>query len=93
MSIILQERERARQRGPGTRLRLACMKYLAVLRASAASNVAYIAEVVFRALFLIALIFIIGQLWKTTFAQHGSLLPGFTVNSMVWYLAAMDTYI
>src|SRR5579883_1596048 len=91
MSTILQERELARQRGPGARLRLACLKYLAVLRASAASNVAYIAEVVFRALFLIALIFIIGQLWKTTFAQHSSLLPGFTVNSMVWYLAAAET--
>jgi len=91
MSTILQERELARQRGPGARLRLACLKYLAVLRASAASNVAYIAEVIFRALFLIALIFIIGQLWKTTFAQHSSLLPGFTVNSMVWYLAAAET--
>jgi ABC-2 type transport system permease protein len=36
------------------------------------------------------LIYIIGQLWRTTFAQHGSLLPGFTVKSMVWYLAAAE---
>jgi len=91
MSILLQEREQARRRGRAARLRLACVKYLAVLRASAASNGAYLAEVIFRALFLIALIFIIGQLWVTTFAQHGSLLPGFTVNTMVWYLAAAET--
>ncbi len=90
MDILLKEREQARQRGLQARLRLACLKYLAVLRVSAANNLAYIMEVLFRALFLIALIYIIGQLWKTTFAQHGSLLPGFTVNSMVWYLAAAE---
>lgn len=90
MSSILQERERARRRGPATRLRLVCAKYLAVLRISAASNVAYIAEVLFRALFLVALIFIIGQLWQTTLARYGSSLPGFTVNTMVWYLAAAE---
>lgn len=73
------------------RLRLACLKYLAVLRVSAASNLAYMFEVVFRALFLVVLIYILGQLWRTTFAQHGSLLLGFTVNSMVWYLAAAET--
>lgn len=91
MDILLEERERARRRGPVARLRLACVKYLAILRVSAANNLAYLFEVFFRALFLIALIYIIGQLWKTTFAQHGSLLPGFTVNSMVWYLAAAET--
>lgn len=91
MSIILEEREQARQRGLPARLRLACMKYLSILRVSAANNLAYIMEVIFRALFLIALIYIIGQLWKTTFANHGSLLPGFTVNAMVWYLAAAET--
>ncbi len=90
MSILLQERERARQRGLRDNLRIACIKYLAVVRVSAASNLAYIMEVIFRALFLIVLIFIIGQLWKTTFAQHGSLLPGFTVSDMVWYVAAAE---
>lgn len=90
MSMLLHEREQARAHGPVTRLRLACVKYLAVLRASAASNMAYIAEVLFRALFLVALIFIIGQLWQTTFAQHGSLLNGFTINTMIWYLAAAE---
>lgn len=92
MDILLEEREQARRRGLLERLRLACLKYLAVLRVSAASNLAYITEVIFRALFLVFLIFIIGQLWKTTFANHNSpLLAGFTVNDMVWYLAAAET--
>lgn len=91
MSTILHERERARARPLRTRLRLSCLKYLAVLSTSAANNLAYLAEVLFRALFLIALIFIIGQLWQITFAQHAALLPGFTVNSMIWYLAAAET--
>ena len=91
MSIILEEREQARRRGLLIRLRLVCMKYLTVLRVSAANNLAYIMEVIFRALFLIALIYIIGQLWKTTFANHSSLLPGFSVNALVWYLAAAET--
>jgi ABC-2 type transport system permease protein len=73
------------------RLRLALVKYLAVLRVSAANNLAYIAELIFRALFLVSLIYIIGHLWKTTFSLHSSLLQsGFTVNSMVWYLAAAE---
>lgn len=92
MDVLLEEREQARRRGPLESLRLACLKYLAVTRVSAANNLAYIMEVIFRALFLIFLIFIIGQLWKTTFANHSSsLLAGFTVNDMVWYLAAAET--
>lgn len=90
MDILLKEREQVRPRGPKTRFRLACSKYLAILRVSAANNLAYILEVIFRALFLIVLIFVIGQLWKTTFSQHGSLLAGFTPNTMVWYLAAAE---
>lgn len=91
MDVLLEERERARKRPPLASLRLACIKYLAVLRVSAANNLAYIMEVIFRALFLIVLIYVLGQLWQATFAQHGSLLPGFTTTDMVWYLAAAET--
>lgn len=88
MDIILKERER----GLLESLRVAGGKYLAVLRVSAANNLAYIMEVLFRAVLLVFLIYIIGQLWKTTFAQHASaLLTGFTPNDMVWYLAAAET--
>jgi ABC-2 type transport system permease protein len=91
MDISLEERERSRQRGPLAQMRLAWLKYLAILRVSAANNMAYLMEVIFRAVMLVFLIYIIGQLWKTTFALHGSLLPGFTVTDMIWYLAAAET--
>jgi ABC-2 type transport system permease protein len=67
-------------------------KYTAVLRVSVANNLAYIYEVVFRSLFLIVLIFVFGQLWKTTYSARGvSLLGGFSINAMIWYLAAAET--
>lgn len=67
-------------------------KYSAVMRVSVANNLAYIYEVVFRSLFLIVLIFVFGQLWKTTYAARGvSLLGGFSMNAMIWYLAAAET--
>lgn len=91
MDVLIEGREYPRQ-GLIRRLRLVSLKYAAVMRVSAANNLAYIMEVIFRALFLIALIYILGQLWKTTFAQHNSsLLKGFTVNTMIWYLAAAET--
>ena len=74
------------------RIRLSAGKYTAVLRVSVANNLAYVAEVVFRTLFLIVLIFIFEQLWKTTFAVKGiTSLGGFDINSLVWYLAATET--
>jgi len=66
-------------------------KYRAVLEMSIASNLAYIMEVVFRALMLVAIVFILSQLWKTTFSIRGaSTLGGFSVNSMIWYLIAAE---
>lgn len=74
------------------RLRYAWRKYSAVLQVSIANNLAYIMEVFFRALLLIVLVFIIGQLWKTTFSVRGaSTLSGFTISDMVWYLVAAET--
>ena len=67
-------------------------KYSAVMRVSIASNLAYMMEVFFRALLLIVLVFIIGQLWKTTFSVRGaSVLNGFTISDMIWYLVAAET--
>ena len=67
-------------------------KYTAIMRVSIANNLAYLAEVFFRALFLIAIIFIMGQLWKTTYAAHGAtLLRGFSINDMIWYVAITET--
>jgi ABC-2 type transport system permease protein len=74
------------------KLRHAWRKYAAVLRVSIANNLAYMMEVFFRALLLIVLVFIIGQLWKTTFAARGAtILSGFTISDMIWYLVVAET--
>ncbi len=70
---------------------LSLWKYIAVLRVSVASNVAYVSEVFFRSLLLIILVFILSQLWKTTFELRGAhILNGFSINDMVWYLVAAE---
>ena len=80
------------QRSAGRRLLLLFAKYFAVFRVSIASNLAYAMEVVFRALLLIAMVFILSQLWKTTFELHGAkILNGFTIADMVWYLVAAES--
>ncbi len=67
-------------------------KYMAVLQVSIASNLAYIAEVFFRALLLVVLVFILAQLWKTTFSARGAIrLSGFSISDMIWYLVAAET--
>ncbi len=70
---------------------LGLSKYVAVLQVSVASNVAYIMEVFFRALMLIAIVFILSQLWKTTYTIRGAkLLSGFSISDMIWYLCATE---
>jgi viologen exporter family transport system permease protein len=74
------------------KVRLSLQKYVAVARVSIASNLAYVMEVFFRALLLVVLVFILGQLWKTTFSARGAkVLSGFSISDMVWYLVAAET--
>lgn len=66
-------------------------KYVAILRTSVASNLAYVNEVIFRSLMLVTLIFVLSQLWKTTFAARGTTtLSGFSIANLVWYLVAAE---
>lgn len=70
---------------------VAFWKYAVVLRVSVANNLAYMMEIFFRALMLIVLVFILTQLWKTTFALHKEkVLSGFSISDMVWYLIAAE---
>jgi ABC-2 type transport system permease protein len=67
-------------------------KYVAIMRVSIANNLAYVMEVFFRALLLVVLVFILGQLWKTTFSARGvTVLKGFSISDMVWYLVIAET--
>ena len=82
----------AQEQSPTRKLSLVLQKYSAVLHVSIANNLAYLMEVFFRALLLTAIIFILGQLWKTTFSARGAkLLSGFSITDMLWYLAASET--
>ncbi len=76
----------------GQRASFFLQKYMAVLRVSIANNLAYLMEVFFRALLLVVLVFILGQLWRTTFSARGAVrLSGFSISEMVWYLVAAET--
>jgi ABC-2 type transport system permease protein len=67
-------------------------KYVAIMRVSIANNLAYVMEVFFRALLLVVLVYILGQLWKTTFSAQGvTVLRGFSISDMVWYLVIAET--
>src|SRR5882672_3983126 len=86
-TLLLPSRRHITQRA-----RLEFLKYGLVLRVSIASNLAYISEVFFRALLLIILVFVLTQLWKTTFSLRGArVLSGFTISDMVWYLGFAET--
>ena len=67
-------------------------KYMTVLRISIANNLAYLSEVFFRALLLVVLVFILSQLWKTTFSLRGAqTLSGFSIADMIWYLIIAES--
>jgi viologen exporter family transport system permease protein len=52
-------------------LNLSLQKYAAIMRVGIANNLAYVMEVVFRALLLVVLVFVLGQLWTTTYTSRG----------------------
>lgn len=94
MSATIQRSRRSRGQIVRTvrTMRLAWRKYSAVMHVSIANNLAYLMEVFFRALLLVVLVFVLGQLWKTTFSSRGvTLLSGFSISDMIWYLAAAET--
>src|SRR6266487_1969687 len=88
MDTIILRPERNRVQ----RWQQAFWKYVAVLQVSIANNLAYIAEVFFRAFLLVILVFILSQLWKTTFTARGAkVISGFSISDMVWYLVLAET--
>jgi ABC-2 type transport system permease protein len=85
-SILRPERSRLQKR------QFTIRKYVAVMQVSIANNLAYIMEVLFRALFMIVVVFVLSQLWKTTFSTRGTkLISGFSMHTMIWYLVCAET--
>lgn len=70
----------------------ALRKYLAVASVAARSNLAYFGEAASRVLFLGVILYIFMRLWKVTYSETGATqLGGFTLEQMLWYLAATET--
>lgn len=67
-------------------------KYFWVGFISAKSNLAYLAEVAGRVFFLGIILFIFLRLWQVTFTQtHSTILGGFTLTQMLWYLVVTES--
>jgi ABC-2 type transport system permease protein len=70
---------------------LSIRKYTWVGLTAARSNLAYLAEVATRAVFLGVILYIFLQLWRVTYAETGAAqLGGLTLPQMLWYLAMTE---
>ncbi|HET8912796.1 MAG TPA: hypothetical protein VFN23_15090, partial [Ktedonobacteraceae bacterium] len=73
------------------RLEANLSKYLAVFRVSVASNMAYSLAILFRALNMGVIVFVLSQLWHTTFALRGQTqISGYQAGDLIWYLIATE---
>jgi len=67
-------------------------KYTAIGRISFLTNMAYIAELLWRTVFMALIIFIFSQLWAVIYSGTGALvLGGLTYQQMIWYLVMTET--
>lgn len=67
------------------------MKYVAVFRIQISNHIVYVTDFLLRTVFLILILFIFTQLWKTTFSVTGEQeIAGFTLVTMMWYLVITE---
>jgi ABC-2 type transport system permease protein len=82
-----------RQHGRRHKIHAIMLKYVAIMQVSVANNLAYMAEVFFRAFFLLVFIFVFLQLWTVTYAAKGvTSVGGYTIRDIIWYLAATEVF-
>jgi ABC-2 type transport system permease protein len=63
-------------------------KYLEMLRITVLTALAYVYDMLSRQLFLVIVMFVFVQLWKTTYRWEGATsIGGYTMRQMLWYLA------
>jgi ABC-2 type transport system permease protein len=69
-------------------------KIVAVLRITVAARMAYLGEILIRTSFLVMVLFIFTQLWRTTNgSQDVAALTGFEIPQLIWYLAFTEAII
>ena len=67
-------------------------KYLAILRTSIISSLAYPGELIGRSLIMVPFMWIFHQLWMVTFAAAGvEAINGLTIRDTLWYLMMAET--
>lgn len=69
-------------------------KYYSVFRITLQNHLAYVMDFFMRTIFLIIILFVFTQLWETTYSVSGKqVLAGFSLEKLMWYLAATESII
>lgn len=70
------------------------LKYAAVGRIGLLQHIAYAADLLARSLFLVVIVFVFVQLWRTIYAADGRVdIEGFSLAQMIWYFTAAECII
>jgi ABC-2 type transport system permease protein len=67
-------------------------KYSAITRINLQSNLAYIGEFAYRSIFIVLILYVFVQLWRTTYSVTGTnQIAGLTLSDTIWYLVMTET--
>src|SRR3970040_1073292 len=67
-------------------------KYSAITRINLLSNLAYVGELAYRSIFMIVILYVFVQLWRTTFSAAGAeRIAGLSLSDTIWYLVMTET--
>jgi ABC-2 type transport system permease protein len=84
----------AQPRQPGTGRLAVLGAYAALFTTSLRNQLAYFGEWALRGVFLAMILYVFLQLWRATYAgQPSSVIGGFTLPQMLWYLAITESLI
>lgn len=74
-------------------MRKSLLKYAEVASITMRSAWAYLWNQLISSIFLIVVIFVFVQLWRTTYASEGAVINGFTLPEMIWYLVGTEAIV
>lgn len=67
-------------------------KYVEMFKITLLSNLAYAYDMLARLAFVILVMFVFAQLWRTTYRWEGTqTIGGYTIGQMLWYLAISES--
>lgn len=69
-------------------------KYAAIAAVTTRTNLAYLADFFLRGAFLVVVMYVFVQLWRTTYTATGSSsVGGYSLREMIWYLAMTEAIV